>query len=169
MGFVDRDGFVYVTGRSKELLVLGGGKKINPEELERVYAAAPQIREIAVLEEQGALVALVHPDPARIREMGTLDMRQAIRVVLAEAGRDLPAYQRPTGFALTDQPLPRTRLGKYRRFLLPALYRQALGQGTRRAPHPPGPDDAALLHDPTAGAVWRCCASATPSRRSIST
>lgn len=154
VGFVDRDGFLFVTGRSKEILVLGGGKKVNPEELERIYGAAPQISEIAVLEERGALVALVRPDPARIREMGTTNLRDGVRVVLAEAARELPAYQRLSGFALTDQPLPRTRLGKCRRFLLPALYRQALGEGARRAAHPLAPGDEALLHDPTAGAVW---------------
>jgi long-chain acyl-CoA synthetase len=154
VGRLDRAGFLYVTGRSKEILVLGGGKKINPEELERVYAGAPQIREIALLEERGALVALVRPDPARIRAMGTLNLRDGVRVVLAEAARQLPPYQRPAGFALTDQPLPRTRLGKYRRFLLAPLYRQALGEGPRRAARPLGPDDRALLRDPTAGAVW---------------
>ena len=154
LGFVDRDGFLFVTGRSKEILVLGGGKKIDPEALERIYGAAPQISEIAVLEEQGALVGLVRPDPVQVRAMGATNLRHAIGVVLAEAGRELPAYQRLAGFALTDQPLPRTRLGKCRRFLLPALYRQALGEGARRAARPPGPDDQALLRDPTAGAVW---------------
>jgi len=164
MGFVDRDGFLYVTGRSKEILVLGGGKKINPEELERVYGGAPQIHEIALLEDQGALVALVRPDPARIHEMGTMNLREGIRIVLTEAAPDLPPYQRLAGFALTEQPLPRTRLGKYRRFLLPALYHQALGAGTRRAARPPGPDDQALLSDPTAAAVWALLRERYPDR-----
>ena len=35
LGFVDRRGFLHVTGRSKEILVLGGGKKVNPEDLEK--------------------------------------------------------------------------------------------------------------------------------------
>jgi long-chain acyl-CoA synthetase len=154
LGYVDRDGFLFVTGRRKELLVLGGGKKLDPEALERIYGRAPQIQEIALLEEQGALVALVRPDPERIRALGTLNPREGVRIVLAEAARDLPAWQRLAGFALTDQPLPRTRLGKYRRFMLPALYRQALGQGGRRTARPIGPEDAALLADPTAAAVW---------------
>jgi long-chain acyl-CoA synthetase len=154
LGFVDRDGFLHVTGRSKEILVLGGGKKVNPEELEQFYGSAPQIREIAVLEEQGMLIAFVRPDPARVRDMGTMNLREGIRVVLAEMAQSLPAYQRLSGFALTDQPLPRTRLGKYRRFLLPGLYRQAVAGGLRREAHELGPEDHALLQDPTANAVW---------------
>ena len=163
IGFVDRDGFLYVTGRSKEILVLGSGKKLNPEELERIYRSRPEIREIAVLEQQGELVALVRPNAERVRDMGTMYPRDGIRIALAEAARGLPAYQHLSGFALTDQPLPRTRLGKYRRFLLPVLYRQAL-EGARRAPHPPKPGDQALLRDPTADAVWTVLRERYPGR-----
>lgn len=164
LGFVDRDGFLHVTGRRKEILVLGGGKKIDPEELERVYGRAPQVREIALLEERGALVALVRPDLDRVRDLGTLNLREGIRVTLSETARSLPAYQRLAGFALTDQPLPRTRLGKYRRFLLPALYRQALGEGPARAPRPLSAADEALLRDPTAAAVWALLRERYPAR-----
>ena len=154
LGYVDHDGFLYVTGRSKELLVLGGGKKVSPEDLEQFYSSAPQIREMAVLEQQGMLTALVRPDPARVREMGTMNLHEGIRVVLAEKARNLPVYQRLSGFALTDQPLPRTRLGKYRRFLIPGLYREALAGGPRRQAGLLGPEDRALLKDPTAQMVW---------------
>src|SRR5208282_3833893 len=154
LGFVDRDGFLFVTGRVKEVLVLGGGKKVAPEDLERIYDTAPEITEMAVLEDKGALVALVRPDRVKLHERGATNLRDGIRVTLAEKAQDLPSWQRLSGFALTDQPLPRTRLGKCRRFLLPALYRQALGDGARRTARPLGPDDQALLRDPTASAVW---------------
>ena len=154
IGFVDSDGFLFVTGRSKEVLVLGGGKKVDPEDLERTYGAAPEISEMAVLEERGGIVALVRPDTAKLRERGATNLRDGIRIVLGERTQALPSYERLAGFALTDTPLPRTRLGKYRRFLLPELYRQAAGAGTRRPPHAPGPDDAALLANPTAAAIW---------------
>ena len=68
LGFVDRDGFLFVTGRAKEVLVLGGGKKVAPEDLEPIYAAAPEIAEVAVLEDKGALVALVRPDRAKLQD-----------------------------------------------------------------------------------------------------
>jgi long-chain acyl-CoA synthetase len=154
LGFVDRDGFLFVTGRAKEILVLGGGKKIAPEDLEPIYGSAPEIAEVAVLEDKGALVALVRPDRARLHERGATNLRDGIRVILAEKARELPSWQRLSGFALTDQPLPRTRLGKYRRFQLPALYAEALAGGARRAAHALSPEDTALLRDPTAEAVW---------------
>ena len=154
LGLVDRDGFLFVTGRVKEVLVLGGGKKVAPEDVERLYGSAPEIAEMAVLEDNGALVALVRPDPDKLRDRGATNLRDGIRVILAEKARDLPSWQRLSGFALTDQRLPRTRLEKYRRFLLPALYAEALAGGPRRAAHALSPEDAALLRDPTAEAVW---------------
>jgi len=154
LGFVDRDGFLFVTGRVKEILVLGGGKKVNPEDLERIYGEISEISEMAVLEDNGALVALVRPDPVKLYERGATNLRDGIRVVLAEQMQNLPSYQRLSGFALTDQPLPRTRLGKYRRFLLPALYAEAAGGGARRTARPLVPEDEALLRDPTAEAIW---------------
>ena len=154
LGFVDRDGFLFVTGRVKEVLVLGGGKKVNPEDLERSYGGAHEIAEVALLEDKGALVALVRPEPARLRDRGVTNLRDGIRIILGEKARDLPSWQRLSGFALTDQPLPRTRLGKYQRFLLPALYAEAVAGGARRAPHALTTDDAALLREETAEAVW---------------
>jgi long-chain acyl-CoA synthetase len=154
LGFVDRDGFLFVTGRAKEVLVLGGGKKVTPEDLEPMYGSAPEIAEVALLEDKGALVALVRPDRAKLHDRGATNLRDGIRVILAEKARDLPTWQRLSGFALTDQPLPRTRLGKYRRFLLPSLYAEALAGGTRRAAHALTPEDMALLGDPTGTAIW---------------
>ena len=154
LGFVDRDGFLFVTGRTKEVLVLSGGKKAAPEDLERAYGSAPEIAEMAVLDDKGTLVALVRPDRDKLHDRGATNLRDGIRVILAEKAQGLPSWQRLSGFALTDQPLPRTRLGKYRRFLLPALYTEALAGGARRAAHTLAPEDAALLRDQTAEAVW---------------
>ena len=154
LGFVDRDGFLFVTGRTKEVLVLGGGKKVIPEDLERIYGSAPEVSEIAVLEDKGALVALVRPDAVKLRQRGATNLRDGIRVILGEQAQHLPSYERLSGFVLTDQPWPRTRLGKYRRFLLPMLYAQAVSGAGRRLVHPLAPEDAALLGNPVADAVW---------------
>ncbi len=154
LGYIDKDGYLYITGRSKELIALGGGKKVFPEEVERIYAASPFVGELAVLERSGALVALVVPNLAAIRKTGVANPENAIRVALAESSRNLPSYARVAGFALTRQPLPRTRLGKYRRFLLPGLYERALAHAAPPESGPLSPEDQALLADPTAAALW---------------
>ena len=155
LGRIDGEGYVFVTGRAKEMIVLGGGKNVYPEELERVYGQSPYIGEIAVLERAGALVALVVPKFDAIRAAGIGSVEDAVRVALAECARALPSFQRLSGFALAREPLPRTRLGKYRRFLLPGLYGPLSG-GARsaRAAAEPSAADKALLASSPAREIW---------------
>jgi long-chain acyl-CoA synthetase len=155
LGRLDADGYLYVTGRTKELLVLGGGKKINPEELEKIYGDSPAIREIAVLEHGGAPVALVMPDIVAIQAGGEQRIDDVVRVSLATKSQSLPSYMRISGFALIREPLPRTRLGKYRRFLLPAIYERARQGVVRPRQSEPSPADLELLARPLSQRIWQ--------------
>jgi long-chain acyl-CoA synthetase len=125
LGHLDVEGFLYVSGRTKERIVLAGGKKVFPDELERHYGDSPYIREIAVLEFEGSLVALVVPDFDEARRDRVARIDEAVRVHLASRAQGLPAYRRLAGYRLSREPLPRTRLGKYRRFLLAERYAAA--------------------------------------------
>jgi long-chain acyl-CoA synthetase len=154
LGRLDDDGYLYVVGRSKEMIVLGGGKNVFPEELEAHYGAAAAIKEIAVFEREGRLLCLVVPDIARLQAEAKTRYEDAVRVALATASQSLPSFQRLAGFAITREPLPRTRLGKYRRFMLGDLYDRALAGGKRRPAPPMGAEDKALLADPTAAKLW---------------
>ncbi|HEX6981096.1 MAG TPA: AMP-binding protein [Alphaproteobacteria bacterium] len=154
LGRMDADGYVYIAGRVKEMIVLGGGKNVFPEEIEKIYAASPYIREIAVLEHRGALVALVVPDIDAIAASGNLRVEDVIRVTLSERARELAPFQRVAGFAITRVPLPRTRLGKYQRFLLPDLYTRAKSGVDARDPAPLTAADRTLLAQSPAREIW---------------
>jgi long-chain acyl-CoA synthetase len=155
LGRLDDDGYVYVEGRLKELIVLGGGKNVFPEELEKRYGLSPFIKEVAVLERSGGLVALVLPDTAAIRASPITSIEAVVRVTLAEAAKALPSHQRLSGFAIARQPLPRTRLGKYQRHLLPRLYEEALAGRVSVLQTPLSEEDQALLAGSRAAAAWR--------------
>ncbi|MDF2096049.1 AMP-binding protein [Aquibaculum arenosum] len=147
LGRLDAEGFVYIHGRVKEMLVLGGGKNVFPEEVEAVYRESPVIEEIAVMEERGALVAVVVPDMAAATAAGTA-VEPVIRAALAEQGASLAPYQRLAGFALSREPLPRTRLGKYQRFKLPELYRRIrAGEQRPAADAPLTAEEEAFLNE----------------------
>ena len=150
LGYLDAEGHLYITGRAKEMIVLGGGKNVFPEELEKLYVESPYVTEIALLEHAGDLVGLIMPDLAAVKESGYRRIEDALRVSLAELSRPLPGFQRLSGFAIAREPLPRTRLGKYRRFLLPELYRAASTGAPRSAPTELSPEDRALLTNPLA-------------------
>ncbi|HEY4135263.1 MAG TPA: AMP-binding protein [Alphaproteobacteria bacterium] len=154
LGHLDADGYVFITGRAKEMIVLGGGKNVYPEETERHYAASPYIRELAVLERDGKLVALVLPDPVAIRAAGLTRLEDAVRVTLSEKAQTLPSYQRIAGYALVREALPRTRLGKYRRFLLPKLYDEAKSGLSRPKATTLTAEDEALVGRSPAREAW---------------
>ncbi|MCL5284303.1 MAG: AMP-binding protein [Nitrospirae bacterium] len=112
------DGFLTLVGREKEVIVLPNGKNIFSEPLENTLVKRAGLVEAAVLLEGKALVALLRPE---ISGPGTL-------VVLGEAveavNREIPPHSRIAAFEILETPLPRTRLGKLRRFLLPDIYRE---------------------------------------------
>ena len=164
-GFLDDAGRVYITGRAKEMIVLGGGKNIYPEELEKVYAASPFFAEMAVLEENGALVALVVPDMAVIGGSGNLRIDDVVRVALAERAQGLPSFQRLAGYAISREPLPRTRLGKYQRFRLADIYRQARAGLTPVRSAPLGEADRALLAGSPAAELWQWLGERYPGKQ----
>jgi long-chain acyl-CoA synthetase len=146
VGYLDKDGFIFVTGRIKETLVLGGGKKLHPDELEKQYAG-PFMKELAIIERDGVLVALVLPDLEAIRAAGHPRVDDVIRVALSEAGLALPSYERLSGFRIVREPLPKTRLGKFQRFRLRAIY-DAAGTGKMAETELSAEDKALLASEP---------------------
>jgi long-chain acyl-CoA synthetase len=163
LGFIDAERYVHIVGRVKEMIVLGGGKNVFPEELEKHYGADAAIKEIAILERQGALVALAVPDEAAIAATGSPRIDDAVRVALGTAAQRLPSYQRLAGYAVTREALPRTRLGKIQRFRLAALY-DAAKAGRAAAPAAMTEEERALLADPTARAMWALLEARFPGK-----
>ena len=155
LGSIDSLGYLHITARKTETIVLADGKKLFPEEFERVYGTAPLIREVALLGQNGALVALVVPDLAAARDSGALRLEDAIREGLAVKARMLPSYARLTGFAVVHDALPRTRLGKIRRYLLLPLYEAAQRHEAPFASAELSPQDRTLLDRPDMSRVWR--------------
>ena len=62
LGYVDDDGFIMLTGRKKNLIILSNGENLSPEELEENIARDPQVREVLVYDEDGKIVAEIYPE-----------------------------------------------------------------------------------------------------------
>ena len=171
LGHLDDDGYLHVAGRVSTLIVTESGKKVQPEDVEDMYLQHPLIEEIGVIGVQGRLVAVIVPDMHEVRQRGDIDLDQAIRDAVGEISRQLPSYRRFSDYAVTREPLPRTRLGKVRRHLLPERYEGAK-RGETQGPLP-GPiaveemsdQDQALLEDSRARQVWDWLAGRFPDQR----
>lgn len=123
LGYLDDDGYLFITGRKKELIVLPSGKKINPFEIEsRLLEIAPALKEAAVFQQGASLQAILVPDRDRFSEPGPAALEARIqRDCLDPYNQNASPYKRIARFTIRDEELPKTRIGKLRRHLLPAL------------------------------------------------
>jgi long-chain acyl-CoA synthetase len=122
LGWLDHDGSLHISGRVKEMIVLPDGKKVFPETVENALLGVPLIREAAVLEQDGRLVALIVPDEEAIRGHGTGRIEHSLRERIEAVSLQLPAHQRIRDYRVVHDSLPRTPLGKLQRFRLPAIF-----------------------------------------------
>ncbi|NPB06368.1 MAG: AMP-binding protein [Aquificae bacterium] len=139
LGYLDQEGYLYVTGRKKELIVLPSGKNVFPEEIEReLLKAAPFIKEVGVFEKGGKLYALIYPDLEKVKELGIVNLYETLKwEVVDRVNRSLPEWKRLAGFKVVKTELPKTRLGKLKRYLLPSLYeKEEETPSGRREEHP---------------------------------
>jgi long-chain acyl-CoA synthetase len=165
LGFLDPDGYLHVVGRANEAIVLPTGKKLFPDDIEAVYAGMPFAREVAVLLRDGALVALIVPEPEAIRERGAARVEALLREAVERHVASLKPQERISGYAFFREPLPRTHLGKLKRHLLPALYAQAEAGLERAAAAALSEEDRGLLAASPAREIWAWLASRYPDRR----
>ncbi len=124
LGYVDEDGFIHITGRAKEVIVLDNGKNVYPEDVEIEILKSPYILEAGVFYD-GTLKALVRPDFELLVEEGVKDVRKFIKEELHRVTKHFQPYKRVKEFKVVDRELPRTRVGKLRRFLLPQVWEEA--------------------------------------------
>lgn len=68
LGVFDKDGYLYIKGRSKNVIIGAGGENIYPEDIESILNNYPHVLESLVMEEDGKLIALVHLDTEAIRK-----------------------------------------------------------------------------------------------------
>jgi len=130
LGYLDRDGYLYITGRRDEMLVLSSGKKVFPELIEKYYYQSPFIKEICIfaseqsgfLESTKQLIAVVVPNEDYFHKCGIVNIEEKLRWELDNLSHRLSDFQRISGLLITRDPLPRTALGKLMRHKVENVY-----------------------------------------------
>ena len=123
LGRIEEGGFLYITGRKQEIIVLPNGKNINPAELEvKLENSSAAIKEAGVLMYKDALHAVIFPDYQYLTNTGIADIPRFYREsVLTPFNNEMASYKRIMQFTLVNSELPRTRLSKLQRFKLEEL------------------------------------------------
>jgi long-chain acyl-CoA synthetase len=127
-GYIDSDGFLYVTGRKKNVIVTKNGKNIFPEEVEYYLMKSPYIEEVVVWgkdeEKAGDTVicADIFPDFAMIREthgnIGEAEVRKLLDAEIDIANEKMPSYKRVKRFSVRDTEFEKTTTKKIKRHVL---------------------------------------------------
>ena len=99
---VEEDGYMYLTGRKKNVIILDSGENVNPEELEKLLVPCADIQECIVKEKDKKICALIYCDPAK---------QETVKEFVTGVNRGLPLYKRMVP-EFSAQPLPRNAMGK---------------------------------------------------------
>lgn len=135
------NGYITIIGRKKEMIVLSNGKNINPIDIENEIAKGSDlIKEIAVMEHNNHLLALVYPDFKLIKERSITNITETLKWDIIDSYNiNAPAYRKILEIKVVKDEFPKTKLGKLRRFMLKDILKN-LEDGGENA-HKERPED----------------------------
>jgi len=122
---IDKDGFIFITGRIKSMIVLSGGKKVFPEDLESVYEKSPKFAEVCAFGAKrsgGAkdgtedIFLAIVPSPAMAEKYpDSKELEAELRKEVKVLSSKLSSYKRPNNIIIVKDPFPRTATKKVKR------------------------------------------------------
>ncbi|WP_278598417.1 AMP-binding protein [Butyricimonas virosa] len=119
LGVLDPDGYLYIKGRSKSLILGPSGQNIYPEEIENLLNAQPYIAESLVIEREGKLVALVYPDAEAMKQnkISREVLLKIIHETRKQINQQLPAYSQIARIEIHNEEFEKTPKRSIKRFL----------------------------------------------------
>lgn len=119
LGTLDKDNFVFIRGRDKNMILGASGQNIYPEEIEERINASPYVEESLAVEEKGKIVALIVPNRDALTENGIVESQwdAFFKQLIAEINTKLPAYSKLSSFRLQSEEFQKTPKRSIKRFI----------------------------------------------------
>jgi len=119
LGTMDSDGFLYIKGRSKSMILGASGQNIYPEEIEARINAFPLVQESLVVDRKEGLVALIYPDMELVddKKMKEHSLEAIMAVYCKQLNREIPNYMQVARFQVVSAEFEKTPKRSIKRFL----------------------------------------------------
>ncbi len=116
-GYLDDDGFLFINGRVKNLIILSNGENISPEEIENKLSLSPLVGEVIVTGEDNGLTARIYPDQDVVsaKKMDGETIRAGLQAFLDDYNRNQPTYRQITALVVRKNPFLRSSTKKIKR------------------------------------------------------
>lgn len=108
LGYVDKDGYVFLTGRRKNLIILSNGENISPEELENILSKEPLVNEVLVREYESVIQAVIFPDLEYAAKKHIKDVPGKLQEIIDKYNQGLPLYKKIRSLKVRDQEFEKT-------------------------------------------------------------
>lgn len=116
-GYQDEDGFLFINGRIKNLIILSNGENISPEEIENKLALSPLVGEVIVTGENNGLMARIYPDQDVVAAKGLDEeaVKAGLKKFLDEYNQTQPTYRQITALVVRKNPFIKNSTKKIKR------------------------------------------------------
>ena len=120
---MDRDGYIYITGRKKNVIVLNNGKNVFPEEIEEYLEKIDLVSEVAVIgreneENELVLTAVIYPNFDKAKEIGLtdiVDISEEIKNRVQQNNKTLPTFKQVRNIEIRKNEFEKTTSKKIKR------------------------------------------------------
>jgi len=116
---IDSDGYIYIRGRDKSMILGPSGQNIYPEEIEQQLNNMPYVAESLVVENDGKLIALIHPDydAASLQGVSSSKLEPIMQDNIEKLNHELPGYSQIASYKIYQEEFEKTPKRSIKRYL----------------------------------------------------